>query len=208
MSSQTASEKDINAAHTKAMKEQQAKQREIVKSKKKADHSLLLVNTGDGKGKSTAAFGTVIRALGVGWNVGIVQYIKGTWKTGEKEFFKRFDDLVTLRAMGEGFTWNTQDRERDIKAARAAWDLSCEMMQSGAYQLVLLDELNIVLRNGYLPVEEVIEQVGKRHKDTHVIITGRNAPDALIEVADLVTEMKKVKHPFDAGIKAVQGLDF
>lgn len=208
MTAKTPDDTDINAAHKVKMQQQQSKQREIVKSKKKADHSLLLVNTGDGKGKSTAAFGTVLRALGLNWKVAIVQYIKGTWKTGEKEFFNRFSDLVDLRAMGEGFTWDTQDREQDITAARAAWEVSCEMMQSGAYQLVVLDELNIVLRNDYLPVSEVIEQVNKRHKNTHVIITGRNAPDALMEAADLVTEMKKIKHPFDAGIKAVQGLDF
>ncbi len=208
MSSSAQSEQQRNAAHKAAMQEQQARQREIVKSKKKADHSLLLVNTGDGKGKSTAAFGTVLRALGVGWKVGIVQYIKGTWKTGEKEFFNRFSDLVDLRAMGEGFTWNTQDRERDIQAARAAWDVSCRMMTSGDYQLVLLDELNIVLRNDYLPLDKVIEKIAGRHKDTHVIVTGRNAPQELMDSADLVTEMKKVKHPFDAGVKAIRGLDF
>ena len=208
MTNPSQSDQEKNAIHKAAMKEQQAKQRDIIKTKKKADHSLLLINTGDGKGKSTAAFGTIIRALGVGWKVGIIQFIKGTWKTGEKEFFNRFSDLVDLRAMGEGFTWDTQDRERDINAARAAWEVSCDMMSSGTYQLVLLDELNIVLRNDYLPLAEVIEKISTRHKNTHVIVTGRNAPAELIEIADLVTEMKKIKHPFDAGIKAVQGLDF
>lgn len=208
MTDSSLSEQGMNEAHKAAMKEQQVKQREIIKSKRKTDHSLLLINTGDGKGKSTAAFGTVIRALGVGWKVGIIQFIKGTWKTGEKDFFNRFSDLVDLRAMGEGFTWDTQDRERDIKAAHAAWDVSCDMMTSGNYQLVVLDELNIVLRNDYLPVAEVVEKISARHKDTHVIVTGRNAPAELIESADLVTEMKKVKHPFDAGIRAIQGLDF
>ncbi|MBL4801501.1 MAG: cob(I)yrinic acid a,c-diamide adenosyltransferase [Emcibacter sp.] len=199
---------DQNEEHRVAMAKQQQKQREIIKSKKKSNKGLLLVNTGDGKGKSTAGFGTVLRALGCEWKVGIVLYVKGKWKTGEREFFNRFSDLVDLRVMGEGFTWDTQDREQDIRAARKAWAVSCDMMQSGKYQLVLLDELNIVLRSGYLPLEEVLEGLAARHVDTHVIVTGRNAPDGLMEAADMVTEMKKIKHPFDAGIKAIQGIDF
>lgn len=199
---------DQNEEHRAEMQKRQAEQRDIIKSKKKGERGMLMVNTGDGKGKSTAGFGTVLRALGSDWKVGIVQFIKGKWKTGEKEFFKRFPDLVDLRVMGEGFTWDTQDREQDMRAARAAWEVSCDMMQSGKYQLVLLDELNIVLRSEYLPLEEVLAGLAARHTDTHVIVTGRTAPAALIEAADLVTEMKKIKHPFDAGIKATQGIEF
>lgn len=196
------------AAHKAAMQAQQEEHRSKMREKEKADRGLLLVNTGDGKGKSTAAFGTVIRALGWGWKVGIVQYIKGTWKTGEKEFFKRFDDLVTMKAMGDGFTWDTQDKEQDIKSARKAWEESKAMMSSGDYGLVVLDELNIVLRNNYLSVEEVLDGLATRHQDTDVIVTGRTAPQALMDAADLVTEMTMIKHPFEAGIKAKAGIDY
>lgn len=199
---------DQNEEHRIAMQQRQAEQREIIKSKKKGTRGQLLVNTGDGKGKSTAGFGTVLRALGCDWKVAIVLFVKGKWKTGEREFFNRFPDLVDLRVMGEGFTWDTQDREQDIRAARAAWEVSCEMMQSGKYQLVLLDELNIVLRSGYLPLEDVLAGLAARHVDTHVIVTGRNAPTELMDMADMVTEMKKIKHPFDVGVKATQGIDF
>ena len=198
----------INSDHTAAMKERQAEHRNTMKEKTKAEHGLLAVNTGDGKGKSTAAFGTVIRALGWGHSVGIVQYVKGNWKTGEKNFFRNLGDLVRFEVMGEGFTWETQDRERDIAAAKKAWEVSCEMLSSGDYDLVVLDELNIVLRHEYLDVQEVIAGLQARDKRTHVIVTGRDAPQALIEAADLVTEMTKIKHPFDAGIKAARGLDF
>ena len=201
-------DQDINTAHKEKMEKVQAEHRAKMREKKKTERGLLLVNTGDGKGKSTAAFGTVLRALGWDWNVGIVQYIKGTWKTGEKEFFKKFPDLVDMRVMGEGFTWETQDREKDIAAAKAAWEVSKEMLASGKYQLILLDELNIVLRSGYLEVDEVLEGLNARHIDTHVIVTGRNAPQKLLESADLVTEMTKIKHPFDVGIKAARGVDF
>jgi cob(I)alamin adenosyltransferase len=194
--------------HKTKMKAQQDEHRAKMREKEKAERGLLLVHTGDGKGKSTAAFGTIIRALGWGWNVGIVQYIKGTWKTGEKEFFKRFDDLVTMKTMGDGFTWDTQDKEQDIASARKAWEESKSMMSSGDYDLVVLDELNIVLRNSYLSVEEVLEGLAARHIDTDVIVTGRTAPQALMDAADLVTEMTMVKHPFEAGIKAKQGIDY
>lgn len=197
-----------NTAHKEAMQQQQAEHRAKMKTKKKADRGLLLVNTGDGKGKSTAGFGTVIRALGWGHKVAIVQYVKGTWKTGEKEFFKRFPDLVDMHVMGDGFTWDTQDKEQDIKSARAAWEKSRALMESGDYDLVMLDELNIVLRNNYLSVEEVLEGVGARAQNTSVIITGRTAPQALMDAADLVTEMAQIKHPFENGIKAKRGLDF
>ena len=204
----TASDKDINESHTAAMKERQAEHRALMKSKTKADHGLLVVNTGDGKGKSTAALGTVVRALGWGHSVGIVQYVKGNWKTGEREFLKKLGDVLRYEVMGEGFTWETQDRERDIAAAEKAWQISLEMLQSGDYDLVVLDELNIVLRHEYLDAAEVVKGLQSRDKRTHVIVTGRDAPDMLIEAADLVTEMTKIKHPFDAGIKAARGLDF
>lgn len=195
-------------AHRAAMKRLQAEHRARMKTKQKADRGLLAVHTGDGKGKSTAAFGTIIRALGWGRAVGVVQFIKGTWKTGENEFFKRFADLLTFRRMGDGFTWDTQDRERDIQAARAAWDTAQEMFCGGDYDLVVLDELNIALRYDYLPVDEVVSALDGRHPRTTVIVTGRDAPTALMDVADLVTEMTKVKHPFDAGIKAAPGFDY
>lgn len=199
---------DINHEHTAAMKERQAEHRATIKAKMKSDRGLLSVNTGDGKGKTTAAFGTVLRSLGWGHSVGIVQYIKGKWKSGEGLFFKEMSDLVRFEVMGEGFTWDTQDREKDIAAATKAWEVSCEMMSSGDYDLVVLDELNIVLNKEYLDTALVIEGLTNRHQRTSVIVTGRNAPTELIEVADLVTEMTKIKHPFEAGIKAVRGLDF
>jgi len=199
---------DINQEHKEKMKAQQAEHRKKMQEKRKPDTGLLMINTGDGKGKSTAAFGTIIRALGWDWKVGVVQFIKGNWQTGEKNFFKKYPDLVDFEVMGDGFTWDTQDREKDMEAARKAWDRACEMMNSDDYQLVVMDELNIVLRNDYLPVEEVIEKLAERHEKTNVIITGRTAPQALMDAADLVTEMTKIKHPFDVGIKASRGMDY
>lgn len=200
-------DKDTNA-HKEAMQALQAEQRAKVKEKEEAARGLLYVHTGDGKGKSTAAFGTVIRALGWGHRVAIVQYVKGAWKTGEKLFFSRMSDLVDMHTMGDGFTWDTQDRDRDIASATAAWEKSRALMESGDYDLVVLDELNIVLRNDYLALDEVITGLGARHARTSVIVTGRTAPKALITAADLVTDMTPVKHPFEAGIKAKKGLDF
>ena len=147
---------DKAVTHRARMRRVQLAHRARIKKKSRAERGLLAVHTGKGKGKSTAAFGLIVRALGWGHDVGVVQFIKGTWKTGENEFFARFDDLVTFRRMGEGFTWDTQDRDRDIAAAGAAWKLSCEMLTSGDYDLVILDELNIVLRYGYLSVDEVL----------------------------------------------------
>jgi cob(I)alamin adenosyltransferase len=175
---------------------------------KTEERGLLIVHTGAGKGKSTAAFGMVLRCLGHGMRVGIVQFVKGVWQTGERAVLAKFPDLVTCRAMGEGFTWDTQDRARDIAAARAAWDMAREMIADPSYRLVLLDELNIVLRYDYLPRDEVIASLRAKPRDLHVIITGRNAPAELIEAADLVTEMTLVKHPFRAGVKAQQGIEF
>jgi len=167
-----------------------------------------MVHTGDGKGKSTAAFGMVARALGWGYKVGIVQYIKGKWITGERQFFAKFPDQVTYKVMGEGFTWDTQDRARDVAAAEAAWEMSLEMIADPSLHLVLLDELNIALRYDYLDIAKVVEGLKARPPEKHVCVTGRNAKPELIAIADLVTEMTLVKHPFEQGFKAQRGIDF
>lgn len=199
---------ETDAAHNEAMKRQQAEHRARMREKSEPEQGLLMVNTGDGKGKSTAGFGTAIRALGWGHKVGIVQFVKGAWKTGEKEFFKRYPDLVDMRVMGDGFTWDTQDRAQDIVSAEKAWAQSRAMMESGTYDFVLLDELNIVLRYEYLDVEEVLAGLAARAKRTSVMVTGRNAPEPLLSAADLVSEIKAVRHPFENGIKAKQGIDY
>lgn len=176
---------------------------------KTVEKGLLIVNTGPGKGKSTAAFGLMLRALGHGWRVGVVQFIKGAWTTGERRVLEeRFADLVSWHTMGEGFTWETQDRARDIAAAEAAWTQARALMEDRSIRLVILDELNIALRYNYLPVAGVIEVLQHRRPDLHVVITGRNAPQELIEAADLVTEMSLVKHHFSAGVKAQEGIEF
>ena len=198
---------DVNARHAEAMKALKA-EREALMATKREGAGQLLVHTGDGKGKSSAAFGMVARALGWGYRVGIVQYIKGKWITGERQFFDRFPDQVTWRVMGEGFTWDTQDRARDVAAAQAAWKVSLEMMHDPSLQVVLLDELNIALRYDYLDIAEVVEGLKARPPEKHVIVTGRNAKAELIAIADLVTEMTLVKHPFQQGIKAQRGIDF
>ncbi|HYE49394.1 MAG TPA: cob(I)yrinic acid a,c-diamide adenosyltransferase [Azospirillaceae bacterium] len=188
-----------------------AKRREVQQAKvarATREKGLLMVHTGNGKGKSTAAFGLILRAVGHGLRVGLVQFIKGTWPTGEQEALKRLYDLVDHRVMGEGFTWDTQDLERDMKAARAAWDTALAMMADPAYGLVVLDELNVALRYGYLPVEEAVAALEARRDGLHVLVTGRNAKPELVEAADLVTEMTAVKHPFQAGIKAQKGIEF
>jgi cob(I)alamin adenosyltransferase len=203
----TLDEAGINERHRERMARRQAARRRMLATKTE-ERGLLIVHTGAGKGKSTAAFGIVLRCLGHGMRVGIVQFVKGVWQTGERAVLARFPELVTCRAMGEGFTWDTQDRARDIAAARAAWEAAKEMIADPSYRLVLLDELNIVLRYDYLPFEEVIEVLGSKPRDLHVIVTGRNAKPELIEAADLVTEMTLVKHPFRAGVKAQPGIEF
>ena len=185
------------------------KARERIQQKKTLERGLLIVHTGNGKGKSSSAFGMAIRSLGWGMNVAIVQYVKGKWETGEKHFFRdEFPGLLTFEVMGEGFTWDTQDRARDIAAARAAWERSKELILDPQYAFVILDELNIVLRNATLPAEEIVEFLRGRPLDKHICITGRNAPQALIELADLVTEFTEVKHPYKAGFKAQKGVEF
>jgi len=175
---------------------------------KTVEKGLLIVHTGKGKGKSTAAFGMVMRCIGHGLRCGIVQFVKGRWDTGERDLLARFPELVTIKAMGEGFTWETQDRARDVAAARAAWQEAEAMMADPSYHLILLDELNIALRYEHLPVVEVVSGLCQRRPGLHVVVTGRNAPEELIAAADLVTEMTLVKHPFRDGVKAQVGIEF
>jgi cob(I)alamin adenosyltransferase len=177
-------------------------------ARKTLEKGLLIVHTGPGKGKSTAAFGLLLRMLGHGRRVGVVQFIKGAWSTGERRVLERFDELVTWHSMGEGFTWETQDRARDVAACARAWERVQEMMAQPDLALLVLDELNIALRYDYLPEEEVVAVLRGRRADLHVVVTGRNARPALIEAADLVTEMTVVKHHFAAGVKAQPGIEF
>lgn len=201
-------EDEINARHAEKMAKKKAV-RDRMLAGKTIEKGLLIVHTGKGKGKSTAAFGMVLRSIGHGFRTGVVQFVKGSWDTGERHVLERFPDLVTIAAMGEGFTWETQDRERDIAAAHAAWDAAKAMIRDPSYRLVLLDELNIVLRYDYLPIDEVVAFLrDEKPADTHVIVTGRNAKDELIEIADLVTEMAMIKHPFRDGVKAQAGIEF
>jgi len=204
---QNMSEEELNARHAEKMKKKKAARDKIIATKT-IEKGLVIVHTGKGKGKSTAAFGMVFRAIGNGMRVGVVQFVKGRWSTGERKVLDAFPDQVELATMGEGFTWETQDRERDISAARAAWEKGKAMIADPALDMVLLDELNIVLRYDYLPVEEVLEVLAAKPEMKHVIITGRNARDELIEAADLVTEMEVIKHPFRAGVKAQKGIEF
>ena len=196
-----------SARHSDKMRKKKAA-RDKIMATKTIEKGLLIVHTGKGKGKSTAAFGMVFRAIGHGFKVGVVQFVKGAWGTGERDILENYPELVTIKAMGEGFTWDTQDRQRDIAAARAAWEMAKEMIADPSYKMVLLDELNIVLRYEYLPIGEVIEVLRNKPRDLHVIVTGRNAKDELIEIADLVTEMTEIKHPFRSGVKAQAGIEF
>lgn len=170
------------------------------------ERGIVLVNTGNGKGKSTAGFGMLARALGHGMKVGVVQFIKGSFSTGEEAFFRRFSE-VEYHVMGEGYTWETQDRERDIASAQAAWQQALGLLRNPEISVVLLDELNIALKMGYIEVEQVLQALRARPSHQHVVITGRGAPDALIAYADTVTEMKLLKHAYQAGIKAQQGVE-
>ncbi|NBB82149.1 MAG: cob(I)yrinic acid a,c-diamide adenosyltransferase [Alphaproteobacteria bacterium] len=198
-------------ANEKAKKRKEARDKML--ATKTIKKGLLIVHTGKGKGKSTAAFGLAARALGNGLKLGVVQFVKGKWQTGERVVLEAFPDQVTIRTMGEGFTWETQDRARDMAAARAGWDMAKEMIEAArtdppAYDMIILDELNIVLRYDYLPIEEVLDVLVDRPPDLHVVVTGRNAKEPLIDAADLVTEMTMVKHPFRAGVKAQKGIEF
>jgi cob(I)alamin adenosyltransferase len=194
-------------AHKQEMKALQSKQRAKVAEAQDPEKGLVLVHTGNGKGKSSSAFGVIVRALGWKQSVAVVQFIKGTWITGERQFFDRLGG-VTWHTMGEGFTWDTQDRARDIAAAEAAFAKASELMASGDYDLIVLDEINIALRYDYLDVSQVIKGLDGRNKRTGVILTGRDAKPELMGYADLVTEMTEIKHPYHAGIKAQRGVDF
>jgi cob(I)alamin adenosyltransferase len=201
------SEAERDAYHADKMRKKKEARTRMLATKTE-ERGLLIVHTGKGKGKSTAAFGMVFRALGHGFKVGIVQFVKGAWETGERDVLRKYPELVTIKAMGEGFTWDTQDRQRDIAAARAAWEAAKTMIADESYDMVLLDELNIVLRYDYLELGEVLEVLKGKPRDLHVIVTGRNAKDELIEIADLVTEMTEIKHPFRSGVKAQKGVEF
>ncbi len=197
-----------DAEHTAKMKKIQAAQAKKVATKT-VEKGLIIVHTGPGKGKTSAALGMAVRAIGHGMKVGVIQFVKGAMATGEKAVFDRFPDLIEFKPMGEGFTWDTQDRTRDIAVAREAWDEVKRMIADPSYAMVIADELNIVLRYDYLPVDEVLEALAAKPHMTHVIITGRNAPQELIDVADLVTEMAQVKHPFrEQNVKAQRGIEF
>lgn len=169
---------------------------------------LILVNTGDGKGKSTAAFGTAIRALGRGYKVAMVQFIKGKWKTGEEKSFKRFGKQFRHFVMGQGFTWDTKNLDQDVKSARKAWEKCKELLHDKVHQLVIFDEINYVMKYNFLPAAEVAEELKKKPAMKHVILTGGGAPQEIIDVADLVTEMKCIKHPYHKGIKAQPGIEY
>lgn len=193
--------------HNEKMKKIQAARAKIM-SGKTVERGLVIVHTGPGKGKTTAALGMACRMIGHGMKVSIIQFIKGAMDTGEKRLFDAFPDLVEMRPLGEGFTWDTQDRARDIANVRIAWEAARARIMDPDWKMVVCDELNIALRYDYLPLEEVLETLAARPADTHVVITGRNARAELIEVADLVTEMTLVKHPFRSGVKAQAGVEF
>lgn len=197
-----------DAEHAAKMKKVQAAQNKKIAAKT-VEKGLVIVHTGSGKGKTSAALGMAVRAIGHGMKVGVVQFVKGAMATGEKAVFDRFPNLIEFKPMGEGFTWDTQDRTRDIAVARAAWEEVKRMIADPSYAMVIADELNIVLRYDYLPVGEVLEALAAKPHMTHVIITGRNAPQPLIDAADLVTEMAQVKHPFrEQNVKAQKGIEF
>ncbi len=184
--------------------------RDKIMATKTDEKGLIVVHTGKGKGKSTAGFGMIFRCIAHGLQCAVVQFIKGGMKTGERDLIEsRFSDICAFHTMGEGFTWETQDRSRDIEMARAAWEKSKELIRDPANRMVLLDEINIALRYDYIPIEEVVEFLAtEKPYMTHVVLTGRNAKDELIEIADLVTEMELVKHPFRSGIKAQIGVEY
>ncbi len=198
---------DEDARHKAKMANRKAIQDAEVAGKT-VEKGLLVVHTGKGKGKSTAAFGLLLRAVGRGFRCGVVQFGKGAWQSGERTAIERFGDQVQWHTLGEGFTWETQDRNRDIEAARRAWAKTKELMADPSIRLVVLDELNIALRYDHLDIGEVTAALKARRPDLHVVVTGRNAKPELIEAADLVTEMTLVKHHFSSGVKAQEGIEF
>jgi len=211
MSETTLTPEELARANEKAKKKKAARDKML--ATKTITKGLLMVHTGKGKGKSTAAFGLAARAIGNDMKVGVVQYVKGKWETGERKVLEAFPDQIEINTMGEGFTWETQDRERDIRAAEKAWEKSKEMIEacrgeSPAYDMIILDELNIVLRYDSIDLAEVIEFLENKPEMLHVVVTGRNAKEEMIEIADLVTEMTQIKHPFRSGVKAQVGIEY
>ena len=200
-------EGDVNRrANEKSARRQEARQKMM--AEKTQEKGLIIVHTGKGKGKSTAAFGMVMRCVGHGMKAGVVQFIKGKWETGERTVLERFPDLCEIKAIGEGFTWNTQDRARDIAHAEQGWAEVKRMMADPSFAFVLADEINIALRYDYLAVADVVAALKAKRPELHVCLTGRNAKDEIVALADLVTEMEMVKHPFRDGVKAQKGLEF
>jgi cob(I)alamin adenosyltransferase len=195
-------------AHHKAKMANRKAVQDAKVAAKTVEKGLLIVHTGKGKGKSTAAFGLLLRALGRGFRCGVVQFGKGAWQSGERTAVERFGDQVEWHTLGEGFTWETQDRARDVEAAERAWGKTLELMTNPAIRMVVLDELNIALRYEHLDIAKVVTAFRARRPDLHIVVTGRNARPELIEAADLVTEMTPVKHHFAAGVKAQEGIEF
>lgn len=203
----TGDDSDLNRHHAAKMAKKKAVRDKILASKTE-ERGLLIVHTGKGKGKTTAAMGMALRCIGHGMKVGIVQFVKGARATGERTVLARFPDLCVIEATGEGFTWETQDRARDMALAAQAWQAALAMMADSSFRMVILDEINIVLRYAYLDFDTVLAALKSRPQTLHVVVTGRNAREELIEAADLVTEMMLVKHPFRAGVKAQAGIEF
>jgi cob(I)alamin adenosyltransferase len=204
--SKTVDETEAERHRAKMAKRKAVQDAEV--AEKTIEKGLLIVHTGTGKGKSTAAFGLALRMLGRGRRVGVIQFIKGAWHSSERDALEVFGDRVVWHTMGEGFTWDTQDLKRDVAAAERAWAKACELMADPALALLILDELNIALRYDYLDLQSVIATLVARRPDLHVVITGRNAKPELIAAADLVTDMALVKHHFAAGVKAQAGIEF
>jgi cob(I)alamin adenosyltransferase len=202
---------DINDTEAERHRAKMAKRKAVQDAEvadKKIEKGLLIVHTGTGKGKSTAAFGLALRMLGRGKRVGVVQFIKGAWQSAERDALEKFGDQVSWHTMGEGFTWDTQDLKRDVAAAERAWAKARELMADPSFALIILDELNIALRYDYLNLASVVSELGARRTDLHVVVTGRNAKPELVAAADLVTDMSLVKHHFAAGVKAQPGIEF
>ena len=200
-------ENELDVRHAEKMAKKKAARDKILATKT-VEKGLLIVHTGKGKGKSTAAMGLAVRAIGNGMKVGIVQFVKGVWETGERVVLDNFPELCVIKAMGEGFSWETQDRQRDIQAAENAWQMAKDMMDDESFDLIILDELNIPLRYDNLDIDAVVKTLRDKRERLHVVVTGRNAKEPLLEAADLVTEMTMVKHPFRAGVKAQKGIEF
>lgn len=198
---------ELDRRHSEKMAKKKAARDKILATKTE-ERGLLIVHTGKGKGKTTAAMGLAVRCIGHGMKVGLVQFVKGVWETGERRVLEAFPELCVMKAMGEGFTWETQDRQRDIAAAGRAWAMAQEMIADPSFNMVILDELNIVLRYAYLAIDDILPVLQAKPRDLHIVVTGRNAHERLIEAADLVTEMTVIKHPFRSGVKAQPGIEF